>query len=402
MSNDNSSHENSPESPGWYILFFQRRENPVVDQNCKRPRREITGNRIFSTVAELSGRDPSTAAGSSRREPGGLGSKEIEHGDRVQANADCIQARADLCQRLVDQLVDSDITKQEFIKKLKVAGITADQAQDFVQQAHQRIEIRLSKQRREKSLAPDLIRLSPTSDKDHGIQSQTLQLDVPDAKVDGDAWIKLENKAVAVDRHPSPPSFIDKLAELLDKDAGRRNQFGIPDFVIAGAPHLIHWESLPLQDPFIEKTNDLKRLYSSERALDSLLDFARGEAVLDPVSRGIWKLIILDQFVDFSKLYATFESTYDQNDNPKEFGFDFMLIKKDQVHQKRPVLDQSDWLQCYDAWAEGVVIFYPHCERELRTYRHEVIEIFQRGSHSIPIAIAFDIEIRSKYSNQPF
>ncbi|KAG6862629.1 hypothetical protein C0991_011156, partial [Blastosporella zonata] len=238
MSNDNSSHENSPESPGRYIPFFQRRENPVVDQNRKRPRREITGDRILSTVGGSSRQDPPATAGPSRREPGGSGSREIEHGDRVQANADRIQARADLCQRLVDQLVDSNITEQEFVKKLKVAGITADQARDFVQQAHQRIEIRSSKRRREKSPTPDLIRLSPTSDEDHGIRSQTLQPDVPNAEADGDAWIELENKAAAVDRHPSPPSFIDKLAELLDKDAGKRNQFGIPDFVIAGAPHL--------------------------------------------------------------------------------------------------------------------------------------------------------------------
>ncbi|KAG6864115.1 hypothetical protein C0991_012380 [Blastosporella zonata] len=309
-----------------------------------------------------------------------------------------IRSEAEICQQFVDDFVNSNISQREFIKKLREIDMTAEQARDFIQQADQLIQIRDAKERRLRTPTPEPI-TTPAApvDTDVADRSQTLESEEPPAKTQNDEWDNFEAKYLFASRRDDTSSFLDKLVELFDEDRQYKHPSGIPDSVLRIAPHLAEREHPKPMDPHIQRTHELKRAYSSEKALESLLDFARSQAVRDPVSRGIWKLIILDQFVDFAKLYATFEPTY-----PKDFDHDFVLINKDQINQRRPILDEADWTRCFDAWSEGVCIFYPHRQEELQIYKGEVVDMYRKGSHYVSIAIDFDIDARSRYANQPF
>ncbi|KAG6871150.1 hypothetical protein C0995_007748, partial [Termitomyces sp. Mi166 len=121
-----------------------------------------------------------------------------------------------------------------------------------------------------------------------------------------------------------------------------------------------------------------------------------------PISRAMWKLIILDHYVNFEKLYATLEKGYDYQDKPKDFGSGFSLVKKDQATAKHAVCTESDWSRTFNAWLAGVLIFYPHQEEELRSYRNRIIDF----CHSIPngaqVAIRFNADTRDCYARNPF
>ncbi|KAG6852963.1 hypothetical protein C0991_007881 [Blastosporella zonata] len=282
-------------------------------------------------------------------------------------------------------------------------GVSLDQARDFVQEAQERIDIRKSKRRQISTPTPEPVPDAPVpADQAVGDCSQTLQVDERQEDSDNRGWEELQTSFAFANQHSELPNLMDRLVELFDDGRDRKHHSGIPDSVLAAAPYLADKVNVTPDDPHVEKTKELRRVFSSERVLDALLNFARSQYVKDPVLQGIWKLIILDQFVDFPKLYATFAPSYNHNDNPRDFGHDFVLIKKDQVNQRRSIVDQSGWTRCFDAWAEGVILFYPHRQRELRVYREEVIDIFQRGIHSISTTLNFDIDARSHYANQPF
>ncbi|KAG6864229.1 hypothetical protein C0991_011219, partial [Blastosporella zonata] len=275
-----------PESHSKYIPFFEKVKLPLAQRPEKRARKDIE--------------DPPNTAGALSTVP--------------SDNTNRIQRQANQCQKLVDDLVESTISEQEFFRELRSIGVTSDQAQDFAQQAQERIAICRGKKR---------------------VCSQTLQADDQQASQDNQGWNESEERiSFANQRHVSP-SLMDKFIELFDNGRGRSHHSGIPDSVISIAPHLMqHATAAEPEDPHIKRSRELKWAFSSDRALEALLDFAKAQSVKDPVSQGIWKLIILDPFVDFTKLYATFDPLYDHNDNPRDFGHDFVLIKKDQINQR--------------------------------------------------------------------
>jgi len=55
-----------------------------------------------------------------------------------------------------------------------------------------------------------------------------------------------------------------------------------------------------------------------------------------PLPWSIWKLIIQDQYVNFKKLFAVTDPSYDHNDEAKDFGNGFALVKKDYAIAKSP------------------------------------------------------------------
>ncbi|KAG6815103.1 hypothetical protein H0H87_005110, partial [Tephrocybe sp. NHM501043] len=118
---------------------------------------------------------------------------------------------------------------------------------------------------------------------------------------------------------------------------------------------------------------------------------AQLERLVDPISRSVWKKIILDRYVDFEHLYATFEKGYDHNDETKDFNEEFAIVKKDSFTKKRSVTSESDWLRLFDAWKAAVLVFYRHRDDELSVYREYVVKIF-RSSPSPSSAILFDRE----------
>lgn len=48
----------------------------------------------------------------------------------------------------------------------------------------------------------------------------------------------------------------------------------------------------------------------------------------------MWKLVILNQYINFKKLYATFDKRYNHDDELKDFIGGFSVIKKDHTTAK--------------------------------------------------------------------
>jgi hypothetical protein len=75
--------------------------------------------------------------------------------------------------------------------------------------------------------------------------------------------------------------------------------------------------------------------------------------------------IILDQLIDFEKIFASMEKGYDHHDGPKDFSSGFTLVKKDQAFTKRPLRMEAEWVQVFDAWSTGTTLLFCHCDEEL-------------------------------------
>ena len=77
--------------------------------------------------------------------------------------------------------------------------------------------------------------------------------------------------------------------------------------VLAVAPHLADDEDTVFDDPYLGETQKRKIAYSSQRPFENLVIKAQGRRMRKPIANSIWRLVILDKYVDFKKLYATLE-----------------------------------------------------------------------------------------------
>ena len=66
-----------------------------------------------------------------------------------------------------------------------------------------------------------------------------------------------------------------------------------------------------------------------DNVTDLPINFGQLQKVKDPISRTTWKLVILDQFVNFKMLYATLDWGYVQNDEPRDFVRESSSLVKD-------------------------------------------------------------------------
>ena len=71
--------------------------------------------------------------------------------------------------------------------------------------------------------------------------------------------------------------------------------------------------------------------YASQRPFENLVIKAQGRKMHEPIANSIWRLIILDKYVDFEKLYVILVPGYYPNDEAKELNERFALLKK--LHQ---------------------------------------------------------------------
>ncbi|KAG6874890.1 hypothetical protein C0993_011762, partial [Termitomyces sp. T159_Od127] len=126
----------------------------------------------------------------------------------------------------------------------------------------------------------------------------------------------------------------------------------IPRSLLDMAPHLAQLQSQVSADPHIAKSWELRQEYGKERIVNSLIDLGQLQRVKDPIS---WKLVIMDHYVDFEKLYATLDKAYDHNDEPKDFMGGFSLVKKDHAVARHPISSESDWSRTFDAWMAAVI-----------------------------------------------
>lgn len=303
---------------------------------------------------------------------------------------DTVQVRAEEFQRIVDEAVSESLTGPIFLERLKAAGATPDEAQDYISQFSQR--------RKEREAAG-------TTNAEGALPGQAdSNMPSPVDVATSIAWALLRAK---VDHLQSPSSgttrtngtLADELSTLLGLSTGKG---AIPASVLAKAPHLAKLSAPVASDPHLEKTQELLSVFSPQNVQDTLVNRAQFAPVRDPLPQTFWRKILLDSYIDFEKLFASMDKGYDHRDDPKDFGAGYALVKKDQAFSKRPLRTEADWIRVFGAWSSGVAFFFPHREAELREYQTIVMDLFRAAPANPLVAISFDVQVRDKYSRKPF
>ena len=308
-------------------------------------------------------------------EASGSGSNEAVAEDRIS-----------MCDKLVDEAVENNWPAVVLADALKDLGASAVEAADYIVELNQRLEIRRSKAKRPQS---------PTQDPD---------TEIPDhAKaVDDAAWASLRSKLV--DAAPaalsgSPSSVLDRVLEFLGQETPSSSS--LSKSVLAVAPHLAEDEGSIFDDPYLSETQKCKFAYASQKPFENLIFKAQGRKLQEPIAISIWKLIILDKYVDFEKLYATLDPGYNPNDEARDLNDKFTLLEKNSISSKRPVVTEAEWMRLYDLWAAATLHFYTHRRSELVSYRELIINMFRASLSPFP-AIRYDRDSRERYSRQPY
>jgi hypothetical protein len=312
-------------------------------------------------------------------------------GNSPDASIEAIRVRAEECQRIVEEAITGSMSGPDFLERLKGAGATTEEARYYIDQYSQR--------RRDREAAGAAVEGGQPPDQPNSDDPN------PDDTATSVAWALLRAKVSHF--QPTSPqatltpgnSLSDELANLL----GLSGSTGaIPASVLAKAPHLSKLSDPTATDPHLEKTQDLLSVYSPQSSQDILVNKAQFAPVGDPLSRTIWRKILLDLFIDFEKLFASMDKGYDHHDEPKDFGAGYALVKKDQAFSKRPLRTEADWIWVFGAWSAGVAFFFPHRDTELRDYRTIVMDLFRAAPTNPLVAISFDVHVRDKYSKKPF
>ena len=115
------------------------------------------------------------------------------------------------------------------------------------------------------------------------------------------------------------------------------------------------------------------------------MDRLRLQNVERPLPASIWRKVAQDKFVDFEKLFAAMESGFRHDDEAKDFGAGYVIVKKDQFNAQKKLTSQADWLHVFDAWRAGVVVLFPHRAAELARYRVTMSNTFRRCKLDISV-----------------
>jgi len=168
------------------------------------------------------------------------------------------------------------------------------------------------------------------------------------------------------------------------------------------APHLANIAGQAKSDSHLKKTRDIRALFKKEDFRDSTINDAQLADLPDPLPHSIWKKILLDEYVDFAKLFASMDHGYDHNDEAENFMPGYAIVKKDHIRSKKLIQTEADWIRIFGSWEAGVTLIYPHRKTELQGYRQIVTDVFRASPNNPSIAIEFDGEVRDRYAKHPF
>lgn len=178
-------------------------------------------------------------------------------------NADVICARAEACQKLVDDAVARTISGPDFLEGLKATGATPNEARDYIGQFSE-----CRRQAVTKLVNSGEARLPTT------MASAQSQIDAAMSVT----WALLRAKighSQSMGFQVTPihdESLPDEIANLL----GLSNSKGaIPVSILAKAPHLSKLSDPLVTDPYLEKTQELLMVYSPQTTQDILVNKAR-------------------------------------------------------------------------------------------------------------------------------
>ena len=103
-----------------------------------------------------------------------------------------------------------------------------------------------------------------------------------------------------------------------------------------------------MEDFYLSEMQKCKMAYASQKLFENLIIKAQGRKILEPIANSMWRLVILDKYVDFKKLHVTLDPSYNPNDEAKDLNERFTLLEKNSVSSKCAVLTEAEWMHLYD------------------------------------------------------
>ena len=313
---------------------------------------------------------------------------------------------AETCEKLVEDVVYGRCSMENFGERLRNTGISSEAGSDYVQEVKQRLENQLSNTQSTEGGGPAGSATSVT-----GEQSDTVggnaESETPTSGDVGEevGWALLRSRLDQIRPNPSSGNQrMDKTITDLFKtlESSTSSDSTIPASVLTVAPHLSKLSKADSLDEHLRKTWELRQVYSTEKAMDPIIDLMQNQPLEDPIPRSVWRKILRDEFVDFERLYGSTDRNYSHKDDHEEFAGGFVLTRKEQVYSKKLVRTEADWTRIFSAWEAGVLLLYPHRVYELQKYRRTIIDLFRATPFKPTIAIYFDIEVRDRYARSPF
>ena len=305
-----------------------------------------------------------------------------------------VNSRVLACGKLVDEALEKGWAASSLADALKELGLRAIEAIDYIEEFNQRMAIRHSKAKQ-----PGTPPHEPQVEK----ADPPAQQEERDKAVEEAAWASLysglDAAAPTSTSAECPRDVLDRMLELLGQETS--SSTSLSKSVLAVAPHLADDGNTVFEDPYLGETQKYKIAYASQKPFENLIIKAQGRKVQEPVANSIWRLVILDKYVDFEKLYATLDPGYNPNDEAKELNDKFTLLEKNSISSKRSVLTEAEWMRLYDVWVGALLHFYPHRKDELSSYRELIISMFRATASPFP-AIKYDRDSRERYSRQPY
>jgi len=331
-------------------------------------------------------------------------------------DAETIRLRAETCQLIVANCIAGRTSLNSLVDDLRTqAGLSPEEARTYIEQVEQHFAARQSNpdQRRQddegEGRAATPLGLSEEAATEY---RERRQRDSEAARrradelrqkaLDDAAWGILKAKMASI-QHPTRPDSAMSAQDIatLFGITKPSSSAELPQSVLDAAPHLAKLLETS-GDAHIDKTWELRNLYASESVTKTMLNLMQKRHLEEPIPRSIWREIILDGYVDFEKLYASMDPGYNHQDDPKEFAGEFALIRKDHSSARKSLLYEAEWIRVFGAWEAGLLEVYPHRASELRGYRKIVTEVFRAVPNKPIIAVRFDVDVRERYSKNPF
>lgn len=106
----------------------------------------------------------------------------------------------------------------------------------------------------------------------------------------------------------------------------------VPASVLAIAPHLAKLTKAESLDKHLHKTWELRQVFSSEKAVEPIIDLMQCQHLQESIPRSIWRKIVRDEYVGFERLSGSTDRNYSHKDDHKEFAGGFVLANKEQIY----------------------------------------------------------------------
>ncbi|KAM5540367.1 hypothetical protein V8D89_005825 [Ganoderma adspersum] len=190
--------------------------------------------------------------------------------------------------------------------------------------------------------------------------------------------------------------------ELLDALRGDVEGHGIPESVLAVAPHLKDIVTSANSDSHLARTFEIRESFARDKVADRTIAYLQLAKLDDPLPKAIWRDILADKYVNFEKVYAAIDSGFDHDDDAKDFAGGYVLLKKDQANARKAVESETDWTRVFDAWASAVKLVYRHRGAELDAYKRLILKLFRARRSEPHVAILIDHDVREDYAKSPF